>query len=895
MKEPEPADPHTRIREIFEEASDLQPDKRAKFLDLACGDDADLRANLEELLGEAEADDSPLEQFAREMVWPALESLGSQPDQLQAWLDDLNEDESPLTDSLVGKNVAHFKIEKAIGRGGMGMVYKAHDTKLDRIVALKFLPPALNSELAARERFVHEAKAASSLEHAHVAAVHEIGETADQQVFIAMGYYPGETLKAKIDRGCLEPKQALKYAIQLAGALAKVHQLGIIHRDIKPGNIQITEDDEVKLLDFGLAKLSYASGFTQVGSMIGTVAYMSPEQANGKTVDHRTDLWSLGVILYEMLTGRRPFDGEDAQSAIHAIIFADPEPPSAFVEGIPKTFERILGRCLMKDPGHRYSNSLELLQDLERAREGLDPKMGRQATAWKRRCRWPLAAGGGAVVGAAVLAALLFSHGNSRDQIHFTRITEGPLVEDTGYFCGIAWGDYDGDGNIDVAVANDDHTQAKPIHLYHNNGDGTFTRVTEGILATDPISAFCLAWTDQDNDGDLDLFVATFQGSAVDAFFRNEGNGVFSKVTEGAWVNTPGTSSSAIWGDYDNDGFVDLYVANLGTLEPEKNFLYRNLGDGTMAVIENVTTSIVDSSTGSLWTDYDKDGDIDLLVGGRISGQYRNDGAGQFTRITPAEGGIPWTVEGIGIYSAFASGNYDNDRDLDLFVTTWETEPNNRLFYNEFGGRFFDASYKLPSDGLIHGMGASWGDYDNDGYLDLYVSNNGGPNLLYHNEGDGNFLRVKDGPLVNRPNPSCGGTWIDYDNDGDLDLMVSNGVWAEFEYTCELYRNEGNSNHWISLTLIGTISNRSAMGAKVWVSARISGEYLSQLREICGGGHGNNQPDPRAHFGLGDATTIGLIRIEWPSGIVQELHDVAADQFLTITEESTDPAATDSL
>ena len=325
MKDPDSEARLSQVRELFDEVSDLSPDQRANFLDSACGDDVDLRLEVETLLGEEESVDSPLDDLVSGLIWPALESLGSNPAHLESWLaDDPGSDE---TDPLIGTTVAHFEIVAQIGRGGMGMVYQARDLNLDRTVAMKFLPPAMSTDQAAKERFVHEAKAASGLDHPNIATVHEIGETDDGQLFIAMGYYPGETLKEMVERGPIEPERVLDFAIQLAGALDRVHGDGVVHRDIKPGNLMVGKEGSVKLLDFGLAKLSYATGHTQVGQMIGTVAYMSPEQAKADAVDHRTDIWSLGVVLYEALTGKRPFDRGDARSTIHAILESEPESP----------------------------------------------------------------------------------------------------------------------------------------------------------------------------------------------------------------------------------------------------------------------------------------------------------------------------------------------------------------------------------------------------------------------------------------------------------------------------------------------------------------------------------------------------------------------------------------
>ncbi len=193
---------------------------------------------------------------------------------------------------MIGNTISHYKILEKLGGGGMGVVYKATDTKLDRIVALKFLPPHMLSDKEAEQRFISEAKAASSLDHPNICTIHDISNTEDDQFYIVMGYYKGETLKKKLNAGPLQTDTVINYATQITAGLARAHEAGIIHRDIKPENIMITDRDEVKILDFGLAKTSNEPSITKMGSTIGTVSYMSPEQTKGDNVDHRTDIWS---------------------------------------------------------------------------------------------------------------------------------------------------------------------------------------------------------------------------------------------------------------------------------------------------------------------------------------------------------------------------------------------------------------------------------------------------------------------------------------------------------------------------------------------------------------------------------------------------------------------------
>jgi len=263
-----------------------------------------------------------------------------------------------------GKTVSHYRIIGQLGQGGMGVVYKAEDTKLKRAVALKFLPPELTREPEAKERFIHEAQAASTLDHPNICTVHEIGETDDGQMFIAMACYDGETLKKKIDRGPLKIDKAIDITVQVSQGLQKAHEHGIVHRDIKPANVLVTGDGVAKIVDFGLAKLAGQTKLTKAGSTLGTVAYMSPEQARGEEVDARTDIWSLGVMLYEMLTGQLPFKGQYENAVVYSIVNADPEPITGLRTGVPMDLERIVNKCLQKTPDERYQTAMDLAADL---------------------------------------------------------------------------------------------------------------------------------------------------------------------------------------------------------------------------------------------------------------------------------------------------------------------------------------------------------------------------------------------------------------------------------------------------------------------------------------------------------------------------------------------------
>ncbi|MGD1047727.1 MAG: serine/threonine-protein kinase, partial [Candidatus Krumholzibacteriaceae bacterium] len=265
---------------------------------------------------------------------------------------------------MIGKTVSHYRIIEKLGEGGMGVVYKAEDTRLHRFVALKFLPPRVSDE-EATQRFVNEAHAVSALDHPNICAIHEIDQTDDGQMFIVMPCYEGASLETMIGRGPLGIEEALGVASQIARGLAKAHEKGIIHRDVKPGNILVTGDGLAKIVDFGLAKLVTQTKLTRMGTTLGTVRYMSPEQARGQDVDERSDIWSLGAVLYEIVTGMPPFRGEHEQAIIYSILNETPEPVERLLPGAPRGLDRIVTRALAKDPAQRCQRMSEMADDLD--------------------------------------------------------------------------------------------------------------------------------------------------------------------------------------------------------------------------------------------------------------------------------------------------------------------------------------------------------------------------------------------------------------------------------------------------------------------------------------------------------------------------------------------------
>jgi serine/threonine protein kinase len=266
-----------------------------------------------------------------------------------------------------GKTIAgKYKILEELGRGGMGVVFKAKDKRLDRSVALKFLPPELTRDDDAKKRFIQEAKAAAALNHPNITIIHEIDEDEDR-TFIVMEFIQGQTLKEKIERQPLEIDDAVKIVTQVAEGLGEAHNKGIVHRDIKPANIMLTDKGIAKIMDFGIAKLKTGKDLTKASTLIGTIAYMSPEQARGEEVDHLTDIWSLGAMLYEMLTGKRPFEKDQDHALIYSILNDEPSAPTEIRTDIPSHIEGVIFKALEKETRTRYQSIQELMKDLKKS------------------------------------------------------------------------------------------------------------------------------------------------------------------------------------------------------------------------------------------------------------------------------------------------------------------------------------------------------------------------------------------------------------------------------------------------------------------------------------------------------------------------------------------------
>jgi hypothetical protein len=490
---------------------------------------------------------------------------------------------------------------------------------------------------------------------------------------------------------------------------------------------------------------------------------------------------------------------------------------------------------------------------------------------------------------------LLLVLAGSRAQTTFIQITNDAIVNDIGLFGIGAWCDFNNDGFLDLFLSNWNGTNV----YYRNHGDGTFTRLTLDATLEDADYHGGPAAADYDNDGYPDLVVpagveAPTPGRNI--LYHNNGDGTFSRVSGGSLTNQLGFFANASWADYNNDGFADLFVTDWGASRGGgKNLLFHNNGDGTF---NKVTAGSIVNDLGigfaALWTDYDSDGFMDLVVlnmplpGAPVSHSfvYHNNRDGTFTRVltnTVATDGWP---NGAG---AGAWGDYDNDGLPDLFVCD-DGGQRNRLYHNTGSGSFSNitSGVVLVPPSTNGAVDCAWGDYDNDGYLDLFVGSRAGPNALYHNNGDGTFTSVLSEPPVSAGRPGIlfnRVAWVDYDNDGSLDLFLTRFTMSPNDGPASslLFHNKGNTNAWLEVKLVGGVSNRSGIGAKIRLHATIGGKSFWQLRELTSGGGWDMHPLV-AHFGLGNATNVETLRIEWPSTIVQEFHDLPSKKILTIYE-----------
>lgn len=466
----------------------------------------------------------------------------------------------------------------------------------------------------------------------------------------------------------------------------------------------------------------------------------------------------------------------------------------------------------------------------------------------------------------------------------FTKITSGPFVTSDGDSRSVNWVDVNDDGFIDCMITNGP-TGGQDNFLYINNGTGGFTALTCDTIVKDNKPSDGATWADSDNDGDLDCYVVNWYNTK-NLFYNNTGVGAFTQ-TQNAIETSGGYCETASWGDYDNDGLLDLYVTRSGgTIATNKNLLFHNEGGNAFTKVLTgtpVTDAFISRSVN--WTDIDSDGDLDLFVSNendQNENLYRNDGAGVFTKLTNG----PLLNNG-GKTMSSSWGDYDNDGDLDVFLAN--DQGNDGLFRNEGHFNFTKITTDTVSNCGGNSFSSAWSDIDNDGDIDLYVTNSFGttslwPNFLFLNNGNGSFTRVGNTAPATDLDWSYGCAFGDYDNDGFEDLAVATCRYNSVDRPDLLYHNDGNSNNWITIKLVGTTTNKSAIGTKIRVKAIINGNPVWQMRELSAQTSYCGQNDLRPHFGLGNATTIDSIKVEWLNGIVEYYTNITTNRFITIVQ-----------
>jgi len=565
---------------------------------------------------------------------------------------------------MIGRMLAHYRIEARLGAGGMGVVYKALDTHLNRTVAIKMLPPRAVSDPGRRERFIREARAASALDHPNIVTIHDIAE-ADGQLFIVMQYVSGKTLRELLAQGPLPLNDALRYAVQIADGLARAHARGIIHRDLKPANVMVSEEGPVKILDFGLAKLTEpleseetvtapaGPPETEQGTVLGTVAYMSPEQAQGKRVDARSDIFSFGSLLYEMVTGRAPFRGDSRLAVLSAIVRDEPEPVSQLTPAAPPELEKLIGRALRKDPERRWQAMADLRVALTEIKEESESGAGPASLPVPRQLsRWVWIAG---------LAALAVAIGGGV-WFHRARTTTEPAVPPPRTVLLTSFSGRE----LEPALSPDGKQVAFVWDGVTGDNFDIYVKLVEAgnplRLTTDPAPDSSPAWSP---DGSRVAFVRQSEaGHAV--FVVPALGGPERKVAQSAAIARPDVSLSGPWSPglaWSPDGRFLAIVDRSSPLGPNSIFLLsletgerrRLTSPGPVSFTDEFPAFSPDGQTIAFERGFTlAAGDIYLLPlapGGTATGEPRRltfDGRGA--------GGLAWSPDGGSIVFASTRG-----------------------------------------------------------------------------------------------------------------------------------------------------------------------------------------------------------------------------------------------
>jgi len=450
---------------------------------------------------------------------------------------------------------------------------------------------------------------------------------------------------------------------------------------------------------------------------------------------------------------------------------------------------------------------------------------------------------------------------------NFTQITYGVILGEEGgrnYDC--AWADYNNDDYPDLYVVNNYDEQIN--YLFRNDGDGSFSQIYTGEIVTDGGSSYGCAWGDYNNDGYVDLFVCNYGSN--NGLYTNNGDETFAKVTSGAIVTNGGNSTCSDWGDYDNDGYIDLYVTN----RDQPNFLYHNNGDNTFTKITGqIIVSESKNSGSGAWGDYDGDGYLDMFVansGPDYNSLFHNNGDGTFSKIEQE----PFISDSQN-FDLVCWGDIDNDSDLDLFAAPGMLPYNFDLYlYKNNGDGSFTKITDLPQSEINSAGGASMTDFDNDGDLDIFIMAYDGNNVILENDGSGNFSQNTTSELANEGGYYKDASWADYNNDGQLDIYVPlNNYFGGYN---AFFENNGNTNYWLKVKCEGTTSNTLGIGAVVTVHQ----DFKSQIRVIS-----NKQNDLVVHFGLGMTSSVDSVSVFWPaSQSTDVVYNVILNQQITITE-----------